>query len=232
MRNASLLRTLRTETNFKLGPDAAVIDLSATMTQLARRRPVFHSEADFQHAFAWLLHESHPDAQLRLEVPIATQAGTIHTDVVVRMGARIFALELKYKTREIAVEVAGESFSLRSHVALPLGRYDVLKDVQRVESIIELAHVHSGAVVFLTNDSAYWSAARSNDDTSAAFSLVEGRTITGTLDWSVRTSSGTKKNREQPITIRGEYLLHWQQYSTVPSRAYSSFRWLMFKCEP
>ena len=36
------------------------------MAALARMRPLFHSEADFQHAFAWQLRSAHPDARIRL----------------------------------------------------------------------------------------------------------------------------------------------------------------------
>ena len=42
------------------------------MAALARVRPLFHSEADFQHAFAWQLHSAHPDARIRLEIASAT----------------------------------------------------------------------------------------------------------------------------------------------------------------
>src|SRR5664280_2719473 len=37
------------------------------MTALAVGRPVFHSEADIQHAFAWELQRTHPAARIRLE---------------------------------------------------------------------------------------------------------------------------------------------------------------------
>lgn len=35
---------------------AGSIDLSEVMQRLATVRKVFHSEADFQHAFAWQAH--------------------------------------------------------------------------------------------------------------------------------------------------------------------------------
>jgi hypothetical protein len=44
-------------------------DVGAMLTELARERTVFHSEADFQHAFAWKINEHLPDAEIRLEVP-------------------------------------------------------------------------------------------------------------------------------------------------------------------
>lgn len=204
-----------------------MIDLASLLGELSERRSIFHSEADFQHALAWLLHEHAPAADIRLEVPLRTSLGIATVDVMLLQEGRQFVLELKYKTREVSVDIGTEMFRLRSHVALPLGRYDVLKDLQRIESIAELGEVYSGAVVFLTNDSAYWSPPRSDEDTSAAFSLVDGRTISGEMDWSVRASPGTKKGRESPINIRGEYLLQWNEYSSIPSRSYSRFRSLI-----
>jgi hypothetical protein len=44
--------------------------IDAIMTSLAQSRPVFHAEADFQHAFAWELHKELPSAQVRLELPV------------------------------------------------------------------------------------------------------------------------------------------------------------------
>ena len=40
------------------------------MRELAQRRPIFHSEADFQHALAWEIHALHTDCQIRLERPV------------------------------------------------------------------------------------------------------------------------------------------------------------------
>lgn len=37
------------------------------MVALASSRPLFHSQADFERAFAWEAHRQRPDAQVRLE---------------------------------------------------------------------------------------------------------------------------------------------------------------------
>jgi hypothetical protein len=39
-----------------VGLIAGEVELAAVKSQLRARRQVFHSEADFQHAFAWTLH--------------------------------------------------------------------------------------------------------------------------------------------------------------------------------
>ena len=43
------------------------LDASAVLASLARGRRVFHSEADFQFAFAWEAKVIRPDLEVRLE---------------------------------------------------------------------------------------------------------------------------------------------------------------------
>ena len=45
-----------------------MLDIDGLMTGLAGTRKVFHSEADFQHALAWQIHEAMPESRIRLEV--------------------------------------------------------------------------------------------------------------------------------------------------------------------
>jgi hypothetical protein len=44
-----------------------MINVHQIMKTLAVERPVFHSEADFQHALAWELHRQMPEWAMRLE---------------------------------------------------------------------------------------------------------------------------------------------------------------------
>lgn len=207
------------------------IDFSVLLRDLATARPVFHSEADFQHALAWAIHVSSDAAQVLLEVPTVTRLGRMSIDVVVGLGGSRLALELKYKTRPIKLPDSAEPFLLADDRAHPLGRYDVLKDVQRVEAAVEAGRATCGAVIFITNDSAYWTPPRSSTDTSAAFSLDEGRTITGQLRWSAKTG-GTKKRREEPIVLQNSYRARWAHYSTVGSGSYTTFRSLVLAVPP
>ena len=47
-----------------------MIDMDGLMGSLADTRKVFHSEADFQHALAWHIHQAMPESQVRLEVDV------------------------------------------------------------------------------------------------------------------------------------------------------------------
>lgn len=203
-----------------------MVKILPIIENLSCMRPVFHSEADFQHALAWALHKEFPNADLRLEVPIVSAMGTLHVDLLMRHEGHTCVLELKYKTRALQTEIDGERFSLLNHAAQPLGRYDVLKDVQRLETIAGLGSAYSGVAVLLTNDSAYWQLPRSEQDISAEFSLGDGRSVSGVLKWSGRASTGTVRGREDPIALTGSYSLAWKEYSVVESRYYSVFRYL------
>ena len=97
---------------------------------LAEQRPIFHSEADFQHALAWAIHEARPDATVRLEIPRDIDGRRAHVDIWVVDGEGL-AIELKYLTTALDTVVAGERFQLRNQAAQDLGRYDILKDLAR-----------------------------------------------------------------------------------------------------
>ena len=81
-----------------------MLNLVEEMLALAAIRPIFHSEADFQHALALSLIARHPDLELRLEHPRDGVAGAI--DIIGRSGGRrVLALELKYLCGAFAVPI-------------------------------------------------------------------------------------------------------------------------------
>ncbi len=54
-----------------------MVSIEALLATLAGSRKVFHSEADFQHALAWQIHEAMPDSQVRLEVATDSRSLTM-----------------------------------------------------------------------------------------------------------------------------------------------------------
>ena len=87
-----------------------MINISQVITSLASQRPVFHSEADFQHAFAWEIHRQLPAASIRLELPLQPQGKSIHLDIWATQKELALAVELKYKTRALSVRIGDEQF--------------------------------------------------------------------------------------------------------------------------
>jgi len=208
------------------------IDAASILLELAQSRPIFHSEADFQHALAWRLHEQMPESRFRLELPIDTEAGRIHVDIDVRDRSGEVLIELKYKTRAVTTVHNGELFTLKNQAAQVLGRYDFLKDVERLESVVSTRANSRAYAILLTNDSAYWKPLRDSSLGYASFSLADGRVLHGELRWGARAGKGTRKNREAPIRISRTYRLRWFDYSDFGGGAYSLFRVLCTEIGP
>lgn len=206
-----------------------LIDIPEVMKALARQRKAFHSEADFQHAFAWELHLRQPEASIRLEKPLRTDTKNLHLDFLIEHQGKSVAVELKYKTRSLKLNLDGEDFHLSSHSAQDLGRYDFIKDICRLEEITSTIRDCEGWAILLTNDSAYWKTPQNTGTVDTAFRLNEGRNLTGQLAWTDQASAGTKKNREKDLSVTGQYKLTWDDYSTVNSPSYSDFRYLAVK---
>jgi hypothetical protein len=200
------------------------------LADLSRSRPIFHSEADFQLAFAWQMRLRFPEAQIRLErqvMPLETQR--IYLDMEVSHDGQRTAFELKYLTRAFSAAVNGELFSLRQQGAPDTRRYDVIKDIGRIEVVVKEHIAHDGFVVALTNDAGYWLVSRRGGTNDADFRIHEGRELAGPLDWAVGAAPGTKTGREEPLIPTGTYKLKWSDFSVVaPGRA-GAFRYLLIQ---
>jgi hypothetical protein len=188
--------------------------LTDVLIALAGRRPVFHSEADFQHALAWELHLSDPDSRVRLETrPLPGRSVFLDLAAIID-GTRV-AIELKYLTRTCSVSVEGETFALRQQSAHDIRRYDVIKDIVRLEEVVAAGAADVGLAVVLTNDPAYWGGSIRAGTSDAAFRVPDGGTLTGTLAWAATAGAGTMKGREAPLTLAGTYALGWADYSDL-----------------
>lgn len=196
------------------------------LLRLVETRPLFHSEADFQHALAWAWQHENPDAAIRLEYRIPFTDGRAYADLWVRDASGITYVELKYWSRRIEVEVAGERFSLADQGAQDLSRYDFLKDLARVERAVAAGHATRGYVIALSNDASFWTTVRP-DTIDAAFRLHDGRRVGGQLSWSEAAGAGTMRGREGPLDLAGEYELTWQPYSRVADGPRGELRYLL-----
>ena len=149
------------------------------LRSLAATRPVFHSEADFQFAFAWEAKHQRPDLEVRLETH-PEPAVRLDLELITPAGDRGVAVELKYMTRLWAGTDRSESFALKNHGASDLRGYDVIKDIHRVERFTLDRPGWSGLVVVLTNDAGYWRPRTHGRITNAdAFRLGEGAVLEG-----------------------------------------------------
>lgn len=201
------------------------MDLAVIMQRLAAQRPIFHSEADFQHALAWQLHEELPESEVRLEFrPFPEER--FYLDIWCRGRDEAFAIELKYLTRGIDLTVGGERFVLKNQAAQDISRHDIVKDIVRVERITAALPGTKGYVIALTNDPSYWKESLRAGTVDAAFRLHEGRTLQGTLVWSELAGGGTTKGRTEPLVLTGNYAIRWKDYSRVSPGTAGEFRYL------
>ena len=206
------------------------MDIASVMAGLANARPVFHSEADFQHALVWHLRHVLPAAIVRLEFkPLPNER--LYLDAWIG-GEEPIALELKYLTRKHVVVWQDERFDLKDQAAQDISRYDFLKDIARLERVVDSRNGSvEGVALLLTNDSAYWKPGMRNPSVDAAFRIHEARTIGGTLSWSEQASQGTRRNREASIVLQGSYRMNWRDYSTIGAGSYGLFRYLAVRVQ-
>lgn len=210
----------------------AVATVDEVLRALATRRPVFHSEADFQHAFAWTWQQMKPDARIRLEArPFPGER--VALDVLVTADEQRVAIELKHLVRKLDVEVDGERFVLAEQGAHDLGRYDVVKDLVRLERLVGAGVVDVGVAVVLSNDARYWTPAAAATDSTvgAAFRLAEGGTLQGELAWTTHAGPGTTRGREAPHRLVGSYEPRWRDYAIVAPGPAGTFRALVVPVE-
>lgn len=204
-----------------------MLEIVDTMETLAEERPIFHSEADFQHAFAWEIQRKNPSYSIRLERPFSIGEKKAHVDVWVSSPVSEIAIELKYKTRKLETAFRGESFTLKDQSAQDLGRYDFLLDIQRVETLIKSGDADFGYAIIVSNDSSYWKPPRDHRTIDAAFRIHTGTKVKGLRAWSPSASAGTTKGREAPISLYGIYNMRWKNFAKISKASYGILRFLM-----
>lgn len=211
-----------------------MIGLNQILKMLCERRPIFHSEADFQHALAWQIHEQWPRYSVRLEYPLYPGQRD-HLDILARSDAAVLAIELKYKTRTLFAPIGGELFWLKDQSAQDCGRYDFLNDIQRLEQFVLKYDNVVGYAILLTNDSSYWNLTQHDSSADVSFRIHDGRLVTGILGWGPTASKGTTKGREKALALEGTYRLIWRDYYEVEANEYvkdhRKFRYLALKVD-
>ncbi|GGN04018.1 hypothetical protein GCM10011609_48980 [Lentzea pudingi] len=188
------------------------VQMDQVLSCLAEQRPIFHSEADFQHGLAWQFRCMNPDSSIRLET---RPFRGVRLDLLVHVDGVRIAIELKYLLAGFNGVVAGEKYELPSQAAQDISRHDVVKDVVRLERLVAEGWADVGWSVTLTNDSGYWRPGRKLDPIDASFRLHEGRLLSGTLGWAAHAGSGTTHKRDLPLALTGTYECLWRDYSTV-----------------
>lgn len=201
--------------------------LRSAIESLASRRPIFHSEMDFQLALAWEIQTQQPEAEIRLEKRVIDEP-RVELDVLVALDGVHYGIELKFPRSAVDLEVDNERFVLRTG-APDLDRYDVLRDVGRLERLVAEGIIHEGAALVLTNVAGLWRAPRPQGRASYdSFRIHQDREIDGALEWGPTAGAGTRIGREHPLFLAGHYRCEWNDFSEV---ADARFRYLLLCVE-
>jgi hypothetical protein len=187
------------------------LDLNNIMADLAKRRPVFHSEKDFQFELAWSIKEKFPSSEIRMERPYRDDRN-MRCDIIVILDGKTIGIELKYVTCALDKNINGEHYILTNHAATPLRRYDYYADIERLESLKKDKGITCGYAIFLTNVNSY--KGRTNG-MGKSFDFSDNHKITDReYDWSrpINENSITRA-RNKTIKINATYECHWKEYS-------------------
>lgn len=205
---------------------AGVIDVDDVMRSLSVRRTVFHSEADFQHAFGHAIHDLGPDLHIRLEV---RQDNAEYLDLLCFGASGRTAIEFKYATARWAGTdgLTNEAFQLRNHAATDLMRRNFVFDIARLERFCAGAPGTNGLAILLTNESNLWrepspTRKRTRDH---EYRIHQGAELTGTLKWA----DGLYPSNAR--TLIGSHLIQWQPFSVLPGQN-GEFNWTVAGCSP
>ena len=190
-----------------------MINIQKILTTSLKDRSIFHSEADFQHHLAWCIHTELKNSELRLEYPLLKNDlnGWEYCDIFIKSTCNI-GIELKYKTKLLTTNIGSERFKLKNQQAQDIGRYDFLKDVQRLENWCNNKRIDFGYAIILTNDHLYWSSTKRN--TNDKDFRLHDRKITGKLRWEEKASAKILKKTGKSITLKNEYLLEWKDVNS------------------
>ena len=203
-----------------------MLDIHNIMKGLAERRPIFHSEADFQLGLASHVCNTSAGAVVRVNHKVTANIDEI-VDIWFPSDGTV--IELTHRLEPINVTHDGVKYDLKHHGARDQGRYDFIKSIAVVENAVSrISNAKHGFSVMLTNDPEYWIEPRAGwqDTYDSDFRIHEGSILSGMLAWDPDASEGTTQGRIDPIRLRGTYKMHWCDYSRLDGGEYSDFRYL------
>lgn len=189
------------------------MNLRNILQKLSEKRPIFHSEADFQFALAWQIKELYPNVMIRLEVPYTNDGTNKSLDLLLIEDNKKYPIELKYKAKKATILYNNEQYNLKEHSAQDHGRYDYLKDVKRIEDLKINGDFAKGYAIILTNEPKYWTKG-SKVTVCEEFRIHEGTLIAGSLSWKEHAGKNTIKGREEALNLKGTYKIAWCDFGT------------------
>lgn len=203
------------------------------LNNLAKRRPLFWSEADFQFEFAWELHkklgeEANIYLERRHEIDMdssdnanekSNQSTTnkslnkLYVDIWVEYNNKTYPIELKYTTKRCKIYDPENPVETKEQSARDIGCYRFLWDIKRLEEIKTFLRNKEvkGYAIMLTSDAGYYEERIPKQPTLFDnFRLTEGRTI------PPYTSDREFKwilNKIAAEKIKSHWTKHWPKFT-------------------
>ena len=206
-----------------------MLNIESLMTSLSTTRPIFHSEADFQHALAWEIREQNPTAKIRLERRLdsldASSSKGRYLDLWVEIHGQITAIELKYQTRALKHVHDNEPFDLLNQGAEDNLGYDFIKDITRLEQFVTTNPGSEGHAILLSNEHLWSYGPKTIEYKKDAFRIHEGRELSGVLSWREPL---TPNERSSPLVLRNGYKIQWRDFTSIGGK-YGEFKYLWMK---
>ncbi len=185
------------------------------LKELAKERPLFHSEADFQHAFAMKFMQISNPKQIRLERRFITEnKKQFELDMFVQTKNSKIGIELKYPQHKYETTFNEETFILKSHNNPGGNRYSFLYDIYRLEQLKESKIINEGYAILLTNVSKFHLDVKEKGRLEKLH-LSKGRTIKAgeTIEFNKTSKSPITPIKFPPFTF---------------SKTYSEFTWEVY----
>ena len=208
------------------------MNITEIMESLSNERPIFYSEADFQFALAWKIQQYHPSYNIRMEYPVTIdENNNRNIDIFFDGDGDRYGIELKYKTRRMndqGVVINNEQYNLTDQGARDTGMYDTLKDVHRLETLLNGEMITIGHVIILTNDANYWDT-EGDGNAFDQFQIYDGRMINAGEELEWQNNAVQAQGYAEPIRLENDYTCNWTDYSKlVDVNKHNEFRYLLF----
>lgn len=220
--------------------------INEVLDKLAKRRPLFWSEADFQFEFAWELHKMLDGKakiylERRFEIDNTSNNSTneksnksttnrslnkLYVDIWVEYDNKTYPIELKYTTKRCKIHDAENPVETKEQSARDAGCYRFLWDIKRLEDIKTTLKEKEvkGYAIMLTSDAGYYN--HSGQSTLFDnFRLTEGRTI------PPRTSDRKFKwilNKITALKKESHWTKNWPEFTL---KGEYKLHWLEYKSE-
>lgn len=202
-------------------------DLYNIIDSLGKKLKIYESEAQFQHELAWEIHKRYKcEVHLEALTCITNQDKKEYTDILLEEGDYKIAIELKYKTA--AYGKPDDTPYLKLHGAQDLGRYDYLKDIERLETLAthnrsdyqRLISCNKAFAVFLTNAPHYWNP-HTGTPAYSDFSFEDQTPYlitAGSHTWGPTCKSVQGTARGNAINLSKSYDYQWRDYATISGK--------------